>query len=173
MWKIVIITWVSGSGKTTLQEELKKQGWFKPINFSTRKPRNDLELDDYVFITKEQFIKKLINWDFLEFTTYWNNFYWIANLPENLDKNYAIILDPIWRAQIMKKFAELWIKYHMIYLDISKETLKERLINRWDCINEIEKRVIDLEWFHPTSKSIIIDWTTSTKTIVDVINHLS
>jgi hypothetical protein len=43
-------------------DELMKTGRFvKPYNFSTRKARNDAELDDYVFLNEEQFEKKLKN----------------------------------------------------------------------------------------------------------------
>jgi guanylate kinase len=61
---------VSASGKTTLQEELLKRDWNRPYNFTTRKPRSEEELDEYVFITKEQFFEKMEKGDFLENTNY-------------------------------------------------------------------------------------------------------
>jgi guanylate kinase len=42
----------------------------RPIQYTTRKPRNDKELDIYVFLTRTQFMDKLDNGDFAEFTEY-------------------------------------------------------------------------------------------------------
>ena len=171
MWKIVIITWVSWSWKTTIQDRLKEEGWYKPINFTTRKPRSNEELDDYVFITKKQFFKKLENWDFLEFTTYWWNYYWISKFDID-NRNFAIIADPIGRSQLIKYFETLWLKYHLIFLEIDEHTQKQRLINRWDNKSDIDKRLLDRKWFESTNESVIIPATHSTDFIVDYILDL-
>lgn len=42
----------------------------RPIQYTTRLPRDDSELDTYVFLTKPQFYTKLENGDFIEFTEY-------------------------------------------------------------------------------------------------------
>lgn len=178
MWKIVIITWVSWSWKTTLQEELVKRGWYKPINYSTRNARSEAEYDDYVFINKEQFCKKLINWDFIEFSTYGNNLYWVPKywiLKEDgtlQDKNFAIILDPIWRIQMTKFLLDYWVRFKEVFLTIEKEVVKDRMINRWDSKVDIEKKLTDFNWFTPTENSIILDWTSHTAVLADLIDNL-
>ena len=42
----------------------------RPIQYTTRQPRDDKELDIYVFLTQDQFFIKLANGDFAEFTEY-------------------------------------------------------------------------------------------------------
>lgn len=167
---IVILTWVSASWKTTLQEELQKRGWKHPINFTTRKPRNDAELDNYVFITKEQFTKKLVKWDFLEYTIFNDNFYWVSNTLTQNNK-YIIILDPIWRAQVMEKLARKWQKPITFYLWIDESIQYDRLNKRWTTIEEINERMKDNLWFHPTPDCIHLDWNWSIKTLADIIEQ--
>ena len=169
MKDIVLITWISWSWKTTLQDYMLENWWTRPINFTTRKPRSDNELDEYGFISKSNFLTKLWNWDFLESTNYWWNFYWISKtLPES-DK-VCIILDPIWRSQVMELFNREWVRYESYYLEISKIEQKRRLRLRWDTAEEIEKRLRDNEWFHPTPFCTIIDWTSSIEDIYKIIN---
>lgn len=160
---IVIITGVSASWKTSLQKELENE-WFKtPINFSTRESRWDYELDNYVFLSKEQFFIKLNNWDFIEHTNYWWSWYWISKiLPE---WNVVIVVDPIWRIQLIEYLNRVWIKYRTYFLEISKQTQRERLLNRWDSIEEINKRENDFKWFSPTNNCNILDWELDTKVL--------
>lgn len=168
MRRVMIITWVSASWKTTLQEKLLERWWKRPINFTTRKPRNDFEYNEYVFLTREQFLEKLNNGDFLEFTNYWWNFYWVSNMfktwkvegieiRNNLGNDLCIILDPVWRAQVMEKLSRENIEIIDVYINISPELQRERLENRWDWEDEVIKRSNDFKWFHPTDKSIILD----------------
>jgi guanylate kinase len=167
--RIVILTGVSASWKSSVQEEiLDNPNWVKPINFTTRKPRSDYELNEYVFLSKKQFEIKKNNWDFLETTDYWGNNYWITKyLPE--DKNIILVLDPIGRTQVIRDFIYSWVKYESIYLQIDKKTQKERLLNRGDSVYEIEKREKDFLWFWPTESDLIIDWN---KNIEDISNYI-
>jgi guanylate kinase len=41
-------------------------GYKQVVSFTTRKPRNDEELDTYVFLTRKQFARKMFNGDFME-----------------------------------------------------------------------------------------------------------
>ena len=125
MKTLVILTWPSWSGKTTLQQELLNRWWSRPLNFTTRKPRTkerienlsssppwedflSEELDEYIFLTEWQYMKKLINWDFLEHTNWYGNWYWMSKfLPE---WDVIAILDPVGRAQVMEKAARIWWK---------------------------------------------------------------
>lgn len=53
--KMIILIGESGSGKTTILNELEKRGFKKAINYTTRAKRNEQELSEYKFITKEEF----------------------------------------------------------------------------------------------------------------------
>lgn len=171
MNKLVIITWVSWSWKTTLQDEMLNRGWKRPINFTTREPRWEHELDEYVFLTEEQFFFKMKEWDFLEHTNYNWTWYWVGkHLPE---WNVCIVLDPVWRSQVLEKVAREWLKYEVetIYIDISEDIQELRLKNRWDLEDQIERRKSDFKWFAPTSKCKVVDWLIHPSILADNIEN--
>lgn len=173
-WRIILLTGVSASWKTTIQNELLSRWFVRPINFSTRKARGEYELDEYVFVNKNTFARKLLNWDFIEFTSYWWNFYWITNtftLRKHplFWKNVCIVVDPVGRAAIAEHLNRIWLPYETYYLHINEDTQKERLLERWDDEFEILKRHRDFWWFHQTNKCIRLDWTKPTKELADFI----
>lgn len=183
--RIITITWVSASGKTTLQNDLRDRWWSKPINFTTRPPRTTdatrqlksknwkwedftaEELDEYVFLTKEQFETKLTNWDFLEHTEFKGNYYWVSNsFPE--DTNIAIVVEPNWREQI-RVYAEannISFTPYFLYLpeNIQEERLRERGWN-W------EERLWDANVIQPSAdwQDIILNATLSRKVLADLV----
>lgn len=155
MNNLLIITGISASGKTTLQNELLQRWWKRPQNFTTRKPRSDEELDEYIFLDKDKYFIKMANWDFLEHTNYNGNWYAISKyLPE---WNICIVLDPVGREQVLEKVAREKLDYNVtcVYLDITKGLQQERLNNRWDSKEQITLRDTDLDWFSPSTKSKI------------------
>ena len=161
---MIIITWVSASWKTTLQNKLVELWYKKPINFTTRRPRNDDEADEYVFLSKEQFIKKLMNWDFLEFTYYNWNFYRISKY---ISDDTVLVLDPVWRAQVLSQLSKIWKKAKTIYLKIWTKCQRERILARWGSKKDIEERADDIKWFHPTPSCNIIDWEAHIDIVLD------
>lgn len=167
--KLLLITWVSASGKTTLQDELIKRGWSRPTNFTTRKPRSESELDEYVFLSKKRYMYLLEYWAFLDFTNWYWNWYAVSNtLPPG---NVCIILDPTGREQVLQKLARTKHNYDIkcIYLDIDKKTQFERLKKRWDTLEQIKIRSDDFKFFSPNSKSEIIDWKEDTNILANKI----
>ena len=199
--KMILITWVSCSWKTTLQNEMLDRGYVRPLNFTTRRPRTEEaileldknrtdwnidnenrewkwfiseELDEYLFLDCCQFFTKLNNWDFLEHSTYWNNWYGISsNLPE---WNLCMIVDPIWKAQILAKKARWELDEYDIdtyFIEISKELQLERLENRWDSEDEIEKRKTDFIWFSPLAWDMILNWNWGVSLLADIIDWFS
>ena len=179
---VVLITWVSASSKTTLLNELMKRGWKRPLNFTTRKPRTEdareideegdyfsKELDEYVFINKATFLKKLWNGDFLENVNYWGNFYWVSsNMPEG---NVCIILDPAGRAQATAYLKLRGYNVTTVYIDIWRETQAQRLLNRGDSDEEMWKRKQDFEWFMPTPKCIRLNGVMDSSVLADIIER--
>lgn len=158
MRNLLIITWVSASGKTTLQEELLSRWWSWPINFTTRAPRNEGELDEYVFLNKEQFFFKLNKWDFLEHTNYNWNWYGVSKwLPE---WDICVVLDPVWREQVLEKIVreDIQVRVTCIYLRIDEKLQMKRLLERWDTSEQIELRSTDFDWFQPNEGSYTLDW---------------
>ena len=168
--KIVLLTGVSWSGKTTLQEELIHRGWASPQHFTTRKPRGDEELDDYVFLTREQFLTKLGNWDFLEHMEFNWAWYSISKFLPKM-KNVVIIVDPEGRQQLTKKFKREWVEYKSYYLDIDKQTQTERLAKRGDEEETKKERSNDFDLFFPSPKCKILDWSLDATHLADIIEN--
>lgn len=185
--RIVILTWVSCSWKTTLQDELLRRWWKRPLNCTTRKPRDEnallsldsdwdfssKELDEYIFMSETNFFKKMRNWDLLENTKYGWNYYWVIWwgriwLPK---WNICIILDPIWRSQVLEYFTSRWINIETYYIDIPKELQEERLIYRWDNEKQILTRKKDYNWFSPTNKCKRLNWADDIKVLADIIEN--
>ena len=165
----IILTWVSWSGKTTLMNELTFNWCSKPIQFTTRKPRSDKELDDYVFLNKKDFAKKLLNWDFVEYVWYNNNHYAITKHFDKTKSN-VFIVDPVWRAQLIKHFKLNNIKYTAFFLEIPIDEARRRLEDRGEIISSIEKRLEDFKYFSPSGDGDkILDWRLPIKSNVEKV----
>jgi len=179
--RIIIITGVSCSWKTTLQKWLLQKGWNKPINFTTRKPRDEnalshcdedwdytsKELEEYIFISNNNFLKKYKNWDFLEITNYIWDRYWVSKIiPKG---NVCIVLDPIWRSQALEYFTRVGINVETYYLEISKDVQLDRLSNRGDNEKQILARKKDFDWFSYTDKCIRLNWNKSVWKLIEII----
>lgn len=167
---LVIVTWVSGSWKTTLVNELVSDyGFVQPLQFTTRNPRWDRELDEYIFLTKEQFNKKLENWDFCENTIYWDNYYGITSHFDTNKKN-IVIVEPVGKAQLDKFCKINGIKPISIFLDIDEKEMEHRLwMYRGSTVQEIEKRKKDFLYFSPDGYNYVVDWR---DTSANVLRHV-
>lgn len=180
--RLILITWVSGSGKTTLQNELLSRGWKKPINFTTRKPRTQEvyevsadgdytsnETEEYVFLDRKTFVTKLLNWDFLEMTmSYWN-FYGVSRfLPEG---KTCIVVDPVGRAQIMENFIRRWYTIETYYMECSEQLQFERLTKRGDYEKDILLRKNDFKWYSPTNRCIRLSGKKDPSELADFIEN--
>ncbi|GAB6066655.1 guanylate kinase [Aquifex pyrophilus] len=78
MGKLFVISAPSGTGKTTVAEKLLSEldNLEKVITYTTRKPRPyEKNGVDYVFITKEEFEKKIEEDFFLEYANVYGNYY--------------------------------------------------------------------------------------------------
>jgi len=186
MWRIVILTWVSCSWKTSLQEELiTKHWWARPLNFTTRKPRDkealtkideegdfcSKELDEYVFLTEDTFFKKLRNGDMLEYTNYMWKRYWVSSIIPKW-KDVCIVLDPVGRNQVMEYYTRKGRSVETYYIEINKDKQIERLTNRWDNEKQILSRKKDFEWFSPTIKCKRLNGAKDTDVLASTILNL-
>lgn len=168
----VIITWPSWSGKTTLLRNLLVKyptKYSKPLQYTTRKPRNDREYDDYVFLTREQFMKKLTNWDFIEYIEYNKELYAIWKyFDANLSNIF--IAEPVGREALQKYFKLNKVPYLSFYLEIDEKEMRYRLEERRDTVQTIEERVKDLEYFYPSPNCKLIDATEREEVLVNKIH---
>lgn len=186
-WKIILLTWVSWSWKTTLQEHLMdKYGYVKPLNCTTRKPRSltayntdkdnnftNKELDEYLYLTHDQFELKMRNWDFAEFIHYNWEYYWVLNQID-YSKDNCIIVDPIWAAVFRKKFLIEGREFTSVFLDISEAEQEYRLEKRWESVNSIRERKKDFLYFKDWKYDLVLNWEEETELIaMKLINFIN
>ena len=99
---LIIISSPSGAGKTSICKKLLElDSELRPsISVTTRKPRNnETNGIDYIFISKEDFEKKISNGEFLEYANVFNNKYGtlVSSTIDLLNKDYDVLFDIDWQ----------------------------------------------------------------------------
>lgn len=145
--RLITLTWVSWSWKSSIRDYLvENYEWFcKTTDATTRQPRADTELDEYVFYTPRQMLDSKKRWAFIEFLEYWGEMYAILNNLKTLgsDNIVAVVL-PEWVKQL-REYAKTQedLEVISIKLNIQTRTQRNRLIARGDSIKDIERRLGD------------------------------
>ena len=169
---MIVLTGVSGSGKTTLKDYLLENHpdvFAQPIQYTTRPQRFDTELDEYVFLSKELFFKKLNNGDFCEYVKYWDDFYALGKYFKN-DKISISILDPVGRESIKKHCSIENIPYLSVYMGIPEDIMEYRLgMLRRSSVTEIAQRKKDYLYFNDSGSDLILDGTKPTEELAEVV----
>ena len=135
---MIVLVGESGSGKTTIREKLVLSPNFtKAISCTTREKRDhEIEGDDYCFLTKEDFQKKINNDYFLEYAEYNENYY---GVPINQIQEYKVaVVEPQGVEQLTKKFGQEIVVF---YLQASEDIRKNRMLIRGDSLEKIEQRL--------------------------------
>lgn len=155
---IVILSGVSGVGKTTLAKMLEEHNFKRSISYTSRKKReNEIENEDYMFIHKEDFIRKIEEDFFLEHTKQFDNFYGTAyeQIENILSSGNKVIM-----CLTKEGFEAAKLKWPELVLGIylmppSPKTLAERLCERnagendlCQRMNAIEEKINSLEKEH-------------------------
>ena len=141
---IVILVGVSGSGKDTIKKELlKKYNEFGTLpSITTRLKRvNEIEGENYYYISKKEFEKRIDDNEFYEFSYHHNNYYGTSKktLDEKLKEYKAIIKDvDVNGAKALVDILSKRTKVLTIFLNIDKEEMKRRLLNREDNLSREE-----------------------------------
>ena len=133
--KFIVIAAPSGSGKTTIVNRLLKDKSLSlsfSISATSRAPRNN-EVDgiNYFFLTKDEFVKKIKNKEFVEWEeVYKGNFYGTltSELENAVNKNLVFDIDVIGGLNIKKKFPKQTIT--IFIKPPSIDELENRLRNR-------------------------------------------
>lgn len=123
----------SGTGKTTLQKE---SGLTIPQQYTTRSRRGDE--GGYIFLTKDEFIRKIDSSEIIFPNYIYGNFYGISK--DDISKNVScVVLDIIGLLQCIEEFGEENVTGIMI--DAPGYELIERMMKRGSTQQEIEKRL--------------------------------
>ena len=147
---MIILIGESGSGKTTILNELEKRGFKKAINHTTRpKRKTDDELNEYKFLSKEEFNKMWNEGKLLQRAEFNNEFYGISIDSLKTDIACISITDSV--KDIKKRVEELNIKnvdIKTFYIYVPEEERINRMLKRGDSLEAINKRLeIDKEKF--------------------------
>ena len=141
--KKIILVGKSGSGKTTVGLELEKLGIPKIVTYTTRPPRaGEIGGKDYHFISMERFNQLESEGYFAETASYSASFgfckYGSALCDYTGEEQRYVILNPIGLKAILEKTDNVL----PVYLEVSNNELKHRLLNRGDSLQEIERRAL-------------------------------
>jgi len=144
--KLFIISAPSGSGKTTLCTRLVESvdSLYRSISMTTRPPRSG-EKDglDYIFIEKQEFIKRQKRKEFLEWAKVFGEYYGTPkkHILHMLKRGSDVLLSIDVQGAMKIKRLKLGAVYIFI-LPPSLSMLKERLINRsTDSREAIDRRL--------------------------------
>jgi guanylate kinase len=143
---IFIISWCSWVWKNTVWEHVEKNSWIgvkRVVTTTSREKRpHENHWDEYYFITKEEFEKKIDSWEMFEWTLTHNILYWSTKdelykiLADGLIPVY--IIDVKWHSSMKEKLKDSFDINSIFILPPSFEALEERLASRW---TESEERI--------------------------------
>ncbi len=146
---LIIFTGPSGVGKSTVEKYFLDD---KSLNLSfsvsaTTRPIREGEIEggNYFFHTKEEFLKRVENGDFLEWVEYAGNYYGTlkSEIARMLNEGKRIFLEIeiIGAKELMKKYPNATT---IFLLPPDFETLKSRLISRKSDTIDIIKERLDI-----------------------------
>ena len=111
--KFIVIAAPSGSGKTTIVNKLIKEKDLDlhfSVSATSRDPRkNEVNGENYFFITKEEFVKKVSNNEFIEWEEVYKGVFYgtlISELENAKEKNLIFDIDVIGGLNIKSKFKD-------------------------------------------------------------------
>ncbi|MBQ9728525.1 MAG: guanylate kinase [Clostridia bacterium] len=147
---LVAVSGPSGVGKGTIVKTLvaRREDVVESISCTTRAPRNGEQHGrEYYFLTKEDFLHRIAQDDFLEYDEHFGNYYGTPKsfVKETLKTKSVILeIDVVGALNAKKAFPECRL---VMIAPPSLEELKRRLISRnSETEEEIEGRLARLEY---------------------------
>ncbi|MCI6277922.1 MAG: guanylate kinase [Clostridium sp.] len=130
---LIVISGPSGAGKGTICKELlKRSDCYLSVSATTRSPRvGEVHGENYFFLSKEDFLKRVEEKDFLEYAEVYGNYYGTPKsaVEEKLNMGHNVILEiDIQGALKVKENVQDGV--FIFILPPSMEELKQRIIKR-------------------------------------------
>ena len=131
---LVVFSGPSGCGKDTVLDKIKEKGFVfdKTVSVTTRAMRDgEINGVDYYFISKEEFLEKIKNNEFVEYTEYSGNYYGTlkSEIENRVSKGgYVLLKIEVEGAENIKKAFNEAVS--IFIFPPSKEELKNRLLGR-------------------------------------------
>ncbi|MDR2459920.1 MAG: guanylate kinase [Deltaproteobacteria bacterium] len=146
--KLFVVSAPSGSGKSTLIKALLKDkrvhNLVYAVSHTSRRPRpGEIDGEDYVFVSPEDFRAMIVNGEFLEWTKTYDYYYGTSakRIMLQLDYGYNVITD----VDVVgaKAIRDLFPEAILIFISVpSFKILKERLSRRaTETLKDEEKRL--------------------------------
>ena len=133
--KFIVIAAPSGSGKTTIVNKLlneKNLGLSFSISATSREPRkNEKDGENYFFISKEEFLRRVNNDEFVEWEEVYKGVFYgtlFSELENAKEKNLIFDIDVIGGLNIKRKFKDQSLT--IFIKPPSLDELEKRLKNR-------------------------------------------
>ena len=144
--KLIVISGLSAAGKGTIAKELitRYDNFVLSISATTREKRgNEIDGQDYFFVTKNEFEDMIKNDELLEYANYVNNFYGTpkkyVNDMINKNKNVILEIEMQGALQVKKIFDKAVL---IFFIPKDAKTQRERLITRnRETVEQIEERI--------------------------------
>ena len=147
---LVVVSGPSGVGKGTIVKTLvkRREDVVESVSCTTRAPREgERHGREYFFLSKEEFLKRVDEGDFLEYDEHFGNYYGTPKsfVKEMLESKSVILeIDVVGALNAKKAFPDCKL---VMIVPPSLEELKRRLIGRnSETEEEIEKRLSRLEY---------------------------
>ena len=147
---LMAVSGPSGVGKGTIVKTIlqRRDDVVESVSCTTREPREDeVNGKHYFFISREEFMRRINENDFLEYDEHFGNYYGTPkSFVEETLKTKSVILeiDVVGALNAKKVFPECVL---VMILPPSIEELKKRLIGRGtEGADEIERRLARLEY---------------------------
>ena len=148
--KLLVVSGPSGVGKGTIVKTLvsRRKDVVESVSCTTRAPRaGEVHGREYYFLTKEDFLRRVQENDFLEYDEHFGNFYGTPKsfVRETLkEKSVILEIDVVGGLNAKKEFPDCLL---VMIVPPSVEELKRRLIARnSETEEEIENRLSRLEY---------------------------
>lgn len=130
---LVLLVGKSGSGKTTLEQILTSEYGFDNVKSYTTRPKRVAREDNHQFVTKEEF-------DALENKVAYTRFngYEYCATKEQLDNATIYVIDPDGIKYLRQNYSR---NFFIVYLNVTKQSCWERMINRGEDYNIAKARI--------------------------------
>ena len=147
--KLLVVSGPSGVGKGTIVKRLvsRRKDVVESVSCTTRAPRaGEVHGREYYFLTKEDFLRRVQENDFLEYDEHFGNFYGTPKsfVRETLkEKSVILEIDVVGGLNAKKEFPDCLL---VMIVPPSVEELKRRLIARnSETEEEIENRLLFIQ----------------------------
>lgn len=159
---MIVLIGESGVGKSAVRQILCQEYMYKKvISCTTRPPRiNEKNGKDYYFLSKESFVSKIQNQEFVEHSSYKEDYYGI--LKSEINENGIAILEPFGFYKLKNLLPSN--KITSFLLTATEQERQNRMLKRGDGVLNISNKIAeDKKHFDVTKLVEEADFTLNTE----------